>query len=177
MTKQLLKNALLELMQEKPVTRISIRELCEQADLNRTTFYLHYTDQMDLLRHIEREILEQTEEAMQNIHTDLHTTALVSAFLSYVRENDLTFRTLLGRDDSESFRRDFVREIRLVMAPNLPEYGDRRETEYVLSFMMYGCLYIIIEWMEKGYEEKPEEIAALIYRLCENIDTSKNGFS
>lgn len=169
MTKRLLKTALLELMQEKPFSRISIRELCEQADLNRTTFYLHYTDQTDLLRHIEKEILEQTKEAMQNIHTDFRTTALVGAFLTYVRENDLTFRTLLGRDDSESFRRDFVRELRHVMAPNLPEYGDSKETEYVLSFMMYGCLYIIIEWMEKGYEESTEEIAALIYRVCESI--------
>ena len=168
MTRQLLRMALLELMQEKSLSKISIREICDQADLNRTTFYLHYTDQADLLRDIEQDVLEQTKTAMQNIHTDLHTTDLVRAFLSYVRENDLTFRTLLGRDDSEQFRRAFVRELRQVMAPNLPDYGNEIETEYVLSFMMYG---IIIEWMEKGYKEKEKEIAGLLFRLCDSIDT------
>ena len=45
MTKMLLKTALIELMQEKPFQQITIKELCEQADLNRTTFYLHSADQ------------------------------------------------------------------------------------------------------------------------------------
>ena len=53
MTKLLLKTALIELMQEKPFPQITIKELCERADLNRTTFYLHYADQTAVLREIE----------------------------------------------------------------------------------------------------------------------------
>ncbi|MBR0086605.1 MAG: TetR/AcrR family transcriptional regulator C-terminal domain-containing protein [Lachnospiraceae bacterium] len=170
MTKQLLRRALLELMQEKPLSKITIREICEQADLNRTTFYLHYTDQTDLLKDIERDVLEQTKTAMQHIHTDLHTTDLVSAFLAYVRENDLAFRILFGRTDSERFRRAFVTELRQVMAPDLPEYGSETETGYVLTFMMYGSLYIIIEWMNNGYRESVEKTAELLFRLCDSID-------
>ena len=167
MTKQLLRAALTELLEKKPLTSISIRELCEQADLNRTTFYLHYTDQTDLLRDIEKEVMEQTKAAMQDIHTDRNTAGLIKVFLAYVKNNDRIFRLLLCREDSEHFRREFVTELRSVMTPNLPEYGTARQTEYVLSFLMYGSLYVIIEWIRSGYTESPEEIAALLYRLCE----------
>ena len=53
MTKMLLKDALIELMEEIPFRKISIKDICEQADLNRTTFYLHYADQEALEHYIE----------------------------------------------------------------------------------------------------------------------------
>ena len=49
MTKRLLKAALIELLKEQDIYHISIRELCERADVNRTTFYKYYGSQFDLL--------------------------------------------------------------------------------------------------------------------------------
>ena len=49
-TRMVLQDSLIELMKEKPISKITIKELCEKADINRTTFYAHYTDQYDLLR-------------------------------------------------------------------------------------------------------------------------------
>ena len=49
-TRRLLKESLLELMQEKPFSQISVRDVTERADVNRTTFYLHYTDTARLLQ-------------------------------------------------------------------------------------------------------------------------------
>lgn len=170
MTKLLLRTALIELMQEKPITQITIRALCEKADLNRTTFYLHYTDQMALLEDAERQVMEQTVEHMKHIHTDRRTTKLVLAFLEYVKKNDLMFRTLLCRDDSESFRRRFVEELRHLIGSELPMYGDDTRTQYVLSFLMYGSLYVIIHWIESGYKESTEQIAQLLFELSDSID-------
>ena len=48
-TKMVLKKALLELMQHKPVNKITVKEICERAELNRATFYAHYSDCFDLL--------------------------------------------------------------------------------------------------------------------------------
>ena len=42
-TKMVLKKALLELMQHKPVNKITVKEICERAELNRATFYAHYS--------------------------------------------------------------------------------------------------------------------------------------
>ncbi len=170
MTKLLLRTALIELMQEKAIGQITIRELCEKADLNRTTFYLHYTDQQALLKDIERDVLEKTAEYMKNIHTDRRTVRLVTSFLEYVRKNDLTFRTLLCRDDSEHFRLAFVKELRAIMGGDLPEYGDEQKTRYVLSFLMFGCLYVVIEWMQNGYPETPQQIAEMLFYLTDSVD-------
>ena len=170
MTKMLLRTALIELMQEMSISQITIRALCEKADLNRTTFYLHYTDQLALLEDVEQHVMEQTAEHMKNIHTDRHTLKLVSAFLDYVQKNDLTFRTLLCRDDSESFRRRFVEELMRLVGGELPAYGDDRRTKYTLSFLMFGSLYVIIQWIEEGYRESSEQIARLLFELNGSVD-------
>ncbi len=58
----MLKDGFLDLMQQKPIQQITVKELCDHVDLNRGTFYLHYRDMYDLLDHIESEILEQFNE-------------------------------------------------------------------------------------------------------------------
>ena len=52
MTRQLFRDSLIELLQSKTFQKITVKEICEHADLNRTTFYLHYTDQEQLLDEI-----------------------------------------------------------------------------------------------------------------------------
>lgn len=54
-----LRGSLLELMREKDVSRITVKELCERADVNRGTFYAHYASPADLLEQIEQELLEK----------------------------------------------------------------------------------------------------------------------
>ena len=56
MTKRMLKDALIEMLKEKDIYHISIRELCERADVNRTTFYRYYSSQFDLLSDMERDL-------------------------------------------------------------------------------------------------------------------------
>lgn len=66
LSKILLKNALMDLLSEKgSVTKISVRELCERADLNRSTFYAHYSEPKELLEEVEAELLDATRECLQ----------------------------------------------------------------------------------------------------------------
>ncbi len=55
-TKKQLRQALMDLMTEKPSKSISVRELAERADINRGTFYIHYQDVNDLLQRLEDEM-------------------------------------------------------------------------------------------------------------------------
>ncbi len=93
LTKMLLKNSLIELMNDKAVNHITIKELCEKADLNRSTFYLHYTDQYQLLSEIENDLLEDTIQYLRNVTTDCGTTLYITAFLKYVKNNSSIFRS------------------------------------------------------------------------------------
>ena len=64
LTKTLLKNALLALLEKKPIERIAVSEICAQAQVNRTTFYKYYGSQYDLLAEIEKDHFEKLEEAL-----------------------------------------------------------------------------------------------------------------
>ena len=57
-TRMVLKQALLSLMLERPITRITVTEICERAEVNRATFYAHYADPYDLVARIEKELFE-----------------------------------------------------------------------------------------------------------------------
>lgn len=58
-TKKILNDSLLELMQTKPISKITIKEICDLSDMSRSTFYLHYQVQSALLEDIEKKVPEK----------------------------------------------------------------------------------------------------------------------
>ena len=63
-TRKALSDSLIELMRDRPFIKITIMDLCEKADVNRTTFYAHYRDSYDLLLQIEEETLAYFEDML-----------------------------------------------------------------------------------------------------------------
>ena len=63
-TKKLLKQGLSELMKEKDFKDISVKDITDRMDLNRGTFYLHYTDIYDLLNKIETDVLDDFQRVI-----------------------------------------------------------------------------------------------------------------
>ena len=66
-TKALIRKAFTTILRNKPIQSISIKELCEIAEINRSTFYLHYTDIYDLLNQIEEEMFEGLKAALKPV--------------------------------------------------------------------------------------------------------------
>ena len=64
-TIEMLKGALVEAMQKEHISKISVKSLCELADINRSTFYAHFRDQYDLLHHIEQEVLDNITRQLE----------------------------------------------------------------------------------------------------------------
>ena len=67
LTKMLLKQAYMTLMKEKKTDRITVRDICSRAEVNRSTFYLHYAEPNDLLTEIENEAVSLVTEAITAI--------------------------------------------------------------------------------------------------------------
>ena len=63
-TKRVLEKSLLALLKEKPINKITVKEVCELAELNRATFYTHYSDCFALLEKIEKELIGAFEETL-----------------------------------------------------------------------------------------------------------------
>lgn len=175
MTKMLLKTALIELMQEKSFRQITIKELCERADLNRTTFYLHYNDQLEVLKDIESELMEKTTQFIADSNNNSGTIGLIEDFLNYISSNKVMFRTLLTNNPNESFQMEFISRSLANIRDNLPVYIDQTFSRYVLTFIMNGCVHIIIEWLESDCDISAKEIAQLIFKLCDDIYKNSSG--
>ena len=85
-TKKRLQEALLTLLQKKPINQITVKELTELADVNRGTFYFHYTDVYDMLHKTEDRFFNDFNDVLNgkelNISTSFILTSLrYSAFL------------------------------------------------------------------------------------------------
>ena len=61
-TRRELENALIRLLKEKNIQSISVKELCEEADVTRSTFYQHYSNPYDMLTEIQDRIMDQVQE-------------------------------------------------------------------------------------------------------------------
>lgn len=74
-TRSALREALIDLILEKPLVSITVKDICARADINRSTFYLHFKDVTDILRTTEDEIIEHMREHTPNARTEVPRSA------------------------------------------------------------------------------------------------------
>jgi len=66
-TKMVIQNSFTRLLKEKPINKITVKEICELADINRSTFYKYYLDPYDWIEQAERECLKTSQEVIDRI--------------------------------------------------------------------------------------------------------------
>lgn len=162
MTKRLLKDALIELLKDKTIYKISIRELCEAANINRTTFYKYYGSQFDLLAEIENDLLTLINETI--IRHSEQGVQIICEACHYLEDNLELARVLINNNVDPQFPEKLF-NLPLVKQETLKNIGERyskEEFEYYYNFITYGCYQIIRLWINKDNRESPEEFARLI---------------
>ena len=78
-TRKVIQDAFLDVLKEKPISRITVKEVCDKAEINRGTFYKHYQDCYDLLDKIEEEGLREFEKMLASIEAAGAQAAIYSA--------------------------------------------------------------------------------------------------
>lgn len=167
LTKQLLKNSLMELMHKKPIGKITIKEICENAEINRSTFYSYFPDQYALLSEIENELIEHAQEHLNKLHSNTGSLQYLTALLTYIQERSDTFRTLLCHQESPSFQSTFVETSLLNLKLNLSLNCPESVADYVYKYLIMGCLSMIKQWIESEFDLPSREMADLIFRLSD----------
>ena len=175
-TKQTLYEGLLKLMQQKPIQQISVQELTQLCDLNRSTFYLHYSSIFQLLEEMEQEVLQGLHQVLdrfeqENItpvtNFELSEGAMVQAFQFLSDHRDFCSIVLIDSGDSH-FIRQVIEVVRnrclglwTKMLENQPDYL----ADYFLSFVLSGCLGVIENWIKNGLQESPTQVAQIVNRF------------
>ena len=172
--------AFLKLLEEKDFAYITVKEICEKAGVNRSTFYLHYETVNDLLAESARYIIDKlianmpqdTTDFFEKLQTrpleELHliTPEYLRPYLNFIKEHRRIFRTavehssVLGMDDA------YIALNRHVFKPILDRfYIPPSKQQYIMLFYINGLMGIINEWLKEDCEDSVEHIISVM-QIC-----------
>lgn len=172
LTKQLLQDALLILLRKKPIQAIAIRELCQKAGVNRTTFYNHYASQYDLFNDVCAGFLNAISDHLAAADTE-NTESVreqIEQLLEYMSEHAELTRLLLNNNVNPDFPE---RVMALPMVKDLSRISiknceDDAEREAKISFAIFGSYHLLQKWINRDDRTPPNEQADLILRIAYN---------
>ena len=170
--------ALLSLLEKKPFEFVTISELCEEAGVNRSTFYLHYENTADLLKEAMAYVLDNFASYfsvdMESIaskyeNCDLQELNFINEkylhpYLSFIKENQRLFAAVLSQPTTFDSKAMFQRLFDDVFHPVLNRFHyPKDEQHYVMMFYLNGITAIITEWLKDACSKSIEEISSIIH--------------
>ncbi|MGI6238587.1 MAG: TetR/AcrR family transcriptional regulator [Christensenellales bacterium] len=170
-TKMVLRESLIEILQEKPIQRVSVTEVCKAAPINRGTFYAHYADVYALLSQIEGELFDELERAIAAGEDTDDFDRVVRGIITVIARNREVCRVILG----ENGRPQFVARI-LEMARGCyhRSWACRAgvcadAAEDIFRFLSAGSMEVLRRWMQKEDRRSQDEIARIISEISKSI--------
>ena len=164
MTRRLMKDALMELMENRPLASVSITELCSRADVNRSTFYSYYSDLLQVLKEIEDDIIGQLPEAKPiEDCSDLDKQLIedFTLFFGYVRKHARDFFILLQSGDSH-FREHLIDTIMRRFRRATTETIDPLMRRWSYIYCLNGTFGMIRDWISQDFPMSDREFAELV---------------
>lgn len=165
-TKKGLRNALFELIKQKDIKDISVTELTQKAEINRSTFYFYYKDIYDMMEQIQDEIYAVVDNEL--IKTDLKFnklsdyTAYIQRFLEFSKENCEICKFVIMNDCQNKL----ARKILDALLENVPDsklsYEPTDSRYYLTTFAINAIQGTVIEWLNDGMQVPAEEMAAFL---------------
>jgi len=170
MTKLLMHQAYISLLREKQPAKITVKEICERSEINRSSFYLHYQEPNDILKELEDSTIAGVKECLDAIGAlDDGSRALekyLLSFLRYIRKNDELIRVLLVDNSDPHFRRKLqnvaLDNIRSTFRVELSSSNE----EVVYRFLVSGSIEVLEAWIRDGYSMPDRTVCDLLQRMC-----------
>jgi len=163
-THMVLKQSLLDLMATQPIRSITVTEICDRANINRGTFYVHYTDQYDLLAQIEDDLddvilksLPSSDVIVEILRTIASQSSLCKVLFSEF--GDAAFLKKIMYNAHDQFIGEWTARVRPADAGQLDRF-------YV--FIANGISAVIQDWLQDGMPDTPEALAAFIQKAIDH---------
>lgn len=164
LTRRLLKETLVRLLETQKIESISVTALCREAGINRTTFYYHYGCPADVLRELEMETLDDICTCL-NRNGPLDFESHACEICRYLSLHTQTARLLFCNDSLEdAFAEKLFSRACLI----LKEHGLSGEDEKIKAieaFLLHGSLAIVRYWVLHGMPFSPEEMGRIIHEM------------
>ena len=169
--------ALITLLEKKDFEYITIKEICDTAGVNRSTFYLHYENTFDLLQETTRYILDKhfayyssdtkgiTEHFVNCELRDLVfiTSEYLTPYLNFIKDNQRIFKVSIKQFNSLNMGDVYGRMFDHIFNPILERFHiPENERSYMMKFYLTGVYAIVMEWLEKNCSDDMETVTRVI---------------
>ena len=169
--------ALITLLEKKDFAYITIKEICEVAGVNRSTFYLHYDNTSDLLKETTRYIIDKhlgyysVEISSISLRYDtckkgeliFITTEYLTPYLTFIKENQRIFKVAVKEFNSMNFDEVYGNMFTYIFSPILERFHiPEKERTYIMKFYLTGIFAVIMEWLDKDCSNEINEIIKII---------------
>lgn len=171
LTKKLLQEGLLRLLDGKTLDNISVTELCRESGINRATFYNHYSSPQDLLIDIENRVTNQLKLIIANLKTAEDATNLLVHVCEFFQENAATILAL-NRSHADTKITRALYDLNLTYQTQLvknSKYANQATPEglhLIAVFFYTGSYNILLEWISKNLPFTPKEVATMMLLLA-----------
>ncbi len=166
-TKQTLKNALLSLLENKTIKQITVKEVCEIAELNRATFYTHYADCYDLLEQIENELLSDYTESLKYLKTFDATNMIIAIFDMIEKNIELCQTLIFHHTDADIIKKmiNLTHDKAIFHWKKQLKKATDTDLEMLFTCLTNGLMHVVIEGYQK-YEK--EQIIAFVNKIVQS---------
>ncbi|MDD2560903.1 MAG: TetR-like C-terminal domain-containing protein [Eubacteriales bacterium] len=167
-TRMALRESLLSLLQQYPLNKITVSRICEQADVNRSTFYLYYKDAYDLLEQIENELYDRITQTVEDIPLGLPNQDLLQRIFEIIYKNRDLCRVIFGEYGDKKFLRrvgNIQRDYLLREWRRLARDADDMTLDYLHTYASFTTIGLIEKWVVRDFHETPSQLASLANKL------------
>ena len=171
-TKMVIRDSLMDLMKNSSILNISIKDICEHADISRSTFYSHYKDQYQLLRQIEDEIFVYLEDLLSKYddkRSNREFTRLIEEILTYAANNS-SVQVLLSEHGDIDFSKKLFTDLTIrkhitSLFPRKMQEDETRTCYFI--FVLNGCIGLIQHWIKNNMQIPVHRLARMMYKWTE----------
>ncbi|MGE7111937.1 TetR/AcrR family transcriptional regulator [Lysinibacillus sp. NPDC047702] len=182
-TIEAIKDALVELIEEKGFDSITVKDITSKAKINRGTFYAHYQDKYDLMNRYQEEImLGMSNIAKQNIYNliaDLHTNGttlkpfeIAILIFEFLEQNKRFMKAVLGPNGDLSFQtklKNFMWKTLFESEESpLKQENILVPREYLVSYIASAHIGVVQQWLLSDRKETPQEMARILSTITLN---------
>ncbi|MEG2701347.1 MAG: TetR/AcrR family transcriptional regulator [Clostridia bacterium] len=177
-TRMLIRKAFMQLLSQKPIQSISIKELCELAGVNRGTFYAHYQDIYDLRGQIEQEMYEDIQRTLSPLlgqNASATPMEITTGIFQWMKENSDMCAMAMSKYGDKEFLAKVLDMGRVVCKESYHHSFKRASPERIEWFYEYasaGCIGLLQKWLAEDMETPAKEVAS----MAEDMIVSGLGF-
>lgn len=171
--------ALIHLLERKDMEYITVKEICNKAGVNRSTFYLHYESINDLIdetmNYINKKFIDYFDESTKGFIEKIKFSSLeelklverkyLNPYLNFIKDNNKVFKASFNNPIGMSAFDKFSHLKQYVLIPILERFNvPEKERNYLIAFYINGIMAIIKEWINKDCKDSIDDVENIIIK-------------